>query len=52
MEKHKRDIDGQSLEKAKALFETGDIDKIEVGTAKGLCQIHERLFGGLYDFAD
>ena len=51
MENHKRDIDGQSLEKAKALFDTGDIDKIEVGTTKGLCQIHERLFGGLYDFA-
>lgn len=40
-----------SLEKAKALFDTGDIYKIEVGTVKGLCEIHRRLFNGLYDFA-
>ena len=33
-------IDEQSLEKAKALFETRDINNIEVGTTKGLCQIH------------
>ena len=44
-------IDEQSLEKAKALFETGDINNIEVGTTKGLCQIHEYLFCGLYNFA-
>lgn len=44
-------IDEQSLQKAHALFETGDIYRIEVGTAKGLCQIHRYLFDGLYDFA-
>lgn len=49
--KTQRNIDEQSLEKAKALFETGCINSIETGTAKGLCQIHECLFGGLYDFA-
>ena len=27
------------------------IDNIEVGTTKGLQQIHAYLFGGLYDFA-
>ena len=46
-----RDIDAQSLEKAKALFASGDIHQIEVGTAKGLRDIHRYLFGGLYDFA-
>ncbi|MCD8297531.1 MAG: Fic/DOC family protein [Prevotella sp.] len=47
----KNDIDGQSLLKAKSLYESGDIDKIEVGTTRGLCQIHKYLFDGLYDFA-
>lgn len=44
-------IDSQSLEKAHALFESGDINRIEVGTIKGLQEIHRYLFGGLYDFA-
>jgi cell filamentation protein len=44
-------IDGKSKTKAYALFESSLIDSIEVGTAKGLQQIHAYLFGGLYDFA-
>jgi cell filamentation protein len=44
-------LDGQSRKKAYALFETGLIESIEVGTANGLQQIHDYLFGGLYDFA-
>ncbi len=51
MKNNGKDIDRQSLEQAKALFETGEIDLIEVGTVRGLCGIHRRLFGGLYDFA-
>lgn len=45
------EIDRLSLEKAKSLFDTRDINHIEVGTVKGLCEIHARLFDGLYDFA-
>ncbi len=44
-------IDGKSKQKAYALFESSFIDSIEVGTAKGLQQIHAYLFGGLYNFA-
>lgn len=44
-------IDGKSKMKAYALFKSSFIDSIEVGTAKGLQQIHAYLFGGLYDFA-
>lgn len=46
-----RNIDKLSLEKAYKLFESGDIDKFEIGTLKGLQQIHQYLFDGLYDFA-
>lgn len=33
------------------MFESGDINTFEVGTTKGLQEIHRYLFGGLYDFA-
>lgn len=46
-----KNIDEQSLQKAYALFDTGDINRIEVGTVKGLCLIHAYLFNGLYEFA-
>lgn len=45
------EIDKLSFCKAHALFETGDINCIEVGTIKGLCDIHRYLFDGLYIFA-
>ena len=51
MGKKTDNIDAQSLDKAHALFESGDINRIEVGTVAGLCEIHRYLFGGLYDFA-
>ncbi|MBQ7150070.1 MAG: Fic/DOC family protein [Prevotella sp.] len=51
MNRGNNNIDEQSLQKAYKLFESGDINRVEVGTTKGLCQIHEYLFGGLYDFA-
>ncbi|MCF8373555.1 MAG: Fic family protein [Bacteroidales bacterium] len=44
-------IDGQSKKKAYTLYESNLIDEIEVGTTKGLQQIHAYLFGGLYDYA-
>ena len=44
-------IDWKSKIKAYALFESSFIDSIEVGSIKGLQQIHAYLFGGLYDFA-
>lgn len=44
-------IDGQSRKKAYTLLESNLLDTIEVGTTKGLLQIHAYLFGGLYDFA-
>ncbi len=40
-----------SKQKAKKLFESGEINRVEVGTFKGLAQIHAFLFGDIYDFA-
>lgn len=40
-----------SKQKAKQLFDSGDIDKAEVGTFNGLAFIHAYLFEDIYDFA-
>lgn len=44
-------IDGHSKTKAYALFDSTLYETLEVGTVRGLQQIHSYLFGGLYDFA-
>ena len=44
-------LDEQSKEKAYRLYDSGYISTIEVGTVKGLCQIHQYLFDGLFSFA-
>jgi len=46
-----RNIDKESLLNAYSLFDSGYIDQIEIGTTKGLQDIHKYLFDGLYDFA-
>lgn len=48
---HMKNIDKRSLENAFRLFESGVIEKLEIGTTKGLQDIHHFLFDGLYDFA-
>ena len=40
-----------SKQKARQLFETGDIDALEVGSFAGLASIHHYLFADIYDFA-
>ncbi len=40
-----------SKQKAKQLFDSGDIGKVEVGTFRGLSFIHAYLFEDIYDFA-
>lgn len=44
-------VDGKSKAKAYALWESSFMESIEIGTVKGLQQIHGYIFGGLYDFA-
>ena len=46
-----KNTDEISKERALKLFESQEIKDFEIGTTKGLEQIHEYLFGGLYDFA-
>ncbi|QOG12871.1 protein adenylyltransferase Fic [Arcobacter sp. FWKO B] len=40
-----------SKQKAKQLFDSKDIAKVEIGTFKGLCFIHSYLFEDIYPFA-
>jgi cell filamentation protein len=40
-----------SKQKAKQLFDSGDITKVEVGTFRGLAFIHTYLFEDIYPFA-
>lgn len=40
-----------SKQKAKQLFDSGDINQVKVGTFEGLAYIHKYLFEDLYDFA-
>ena len=40
-----------SKQKAKQLFDSGDIDKVEAGTFAGLAFIHAYLFSDIYHFA-
>ena len=46
-----KNVDEMSKERALKLFGSKEIAVFEVGTTKGLIQIHEYLFGELYDFA-
>lgn len=46
-----KNVEKKSLENAYRLFEAGEINNIEVGTTKGLQQIHNYLFDSLYGFA-
>jgi len=40
-----------SKQKAKVLFDSGDIQKVEIGKFRGLAFIHHYLFCDVYDFA-
>ena len=46
-----KNIDEHSKERAIKLFDSHELTMFEVGTTRGLQQIHEYLFSGLYDFA-
>ena len=45
------ELNAKSLENAKQLYVSGDVEKIEVGTTAGLLAIHRYLFKDLYPFA-
>lgn len=45
------ELNAKSLENAKQLYTSGDIENIEVGTTAGLVAIHQYLFKDLYPFA-
>ena len=44
-------IDDQSKDKAYMFFDSGAINEVEIGTTKGLLQIHKYIFDGLFPFA-
>ena len=44
-------LDEKSKQKAYELYDNGLFNDIEIGTTKGLQQIHAYIFGGLYNFA-
>jgi len=46
-----QNIDETSKQRAIKLFGSSELSSFEVGTTKGLQQIHVYLFGDLYDFA-
>jgi len=46
-----KNVDKKSLENAFRLFESGDIERMEVGSVNGLQAIHKYLFDNLYEFA-
>ena len=46
-----KNVDEASKEQAKKLFGSEEITGFEIGTTRGLKQIHKYLFDGLYDFA-
>ena len=44
----KTEIDKMSLQNAYLLYQSGDIKNIDIGTTRGLQQIHRYLFKDLY----
>ena len=46
-----QNVDEISKERALKLFGSKEIGNFEVGTTKGLQQIHQYLFGGPYNFS-
>lgn len=46
-----RDEEKISKMKARLMFDEGKLDTFEVGTFKGLSDIHRDMFGDIYDFA-